>query len=265
MKPIDQYQNQKMLAERLTPEEKSELIHKFVPLVKIMAYRMIARLPATHMVDDLISCGNIGLLEAVESFNPKLQIKFETFAKFRIRGAMIDEMRQRDWIPRSVRSRLKEIEAIQKKLAADLSRMPEDQEVAAALGMSLEEYHHHLMNIQPAGMISYDQMIGSGEDAKSILDFIEDKSSLHPDLEFQIKELREKIISSLEQLSPDEQLVMSLYYYEGLTLKEIAEVMKVTESRVSQIHAKSLHRLNCRLNQHKGEMEDLEVLQKITE
>jgi RNA polymerase sigma factor for flagellar operon FliA len=265
MKPIDQYRNQTVAAERLSAEEKNDLIHKYVPLVKVMAFRMISRLPSTHLVDDLISCGNIGLLEAVESFNPKLMIKFETFAKFRIRGAMIDEMRQRDWIPRSVRSRLKEIEAIQKKLASELSRLPEDQEVAAALGMNLEEYHHHLMNIQPAGMISYDQLIGSGEDTKSILDFIEDKSSLHPDLEFQIKELKEKIISSLEQLSPDEQLVMSLYYYEGLTLKEIAEVMKVTESRVSQIHAKALHRLNCRLNQHKGDVEDLEILQKGTE
>lgn len=263
MKQLDQYQNQAgSLSGKLTEKEKMDLIQKFVPLVKIMAYRMAARLPTMHLVDDLISCGNIGLLEAIESYNPRLMIKFETFAKFRIRGAMLDEMRQRDWLPRSVRAKLKEIEQVQRKLASELSRMPDDVEMANALGLSLEEYHQLIVNTQPAGMISYDDVVGDSADAKHILDFLEDKTTVHPDLEVQFKELKSRIIDALEQLQQDEQMIMALYYYEGLTLKEISEVMKLTESRISQIHAKALHKLNWKLDRYRKDLEDLEILQK---
>jgi len=238
-------------------EEKVKLIEKYSSLVKITAYRLAARLPSDHMVDDLISCGNIGLLEAIESFNPRLMIKFETFAKFRIRGAMLDEMRQRDWIPRSVRAKMREMDNLKKELSSKLSKIPDDKEMAAALEMSLDEYYEMIVYIQPAGMISYDQMLGGMGDDKNLLDFLEDKSSPHPDFEIQIKELKKRIIEALEQLAQDEQMVMALYYYEGLTLREIAEVLKVTESRVSQIHAKALLKLNWRLDAYRNDVEDL--------
>lgn len=247
-------------APSISKEEKEELVIKYASLVKITAYRLIARLPSDHMLDDLISCGNIGLLEAIENYNPRLMIKFETFAKFRIRGAMLDEIRQRDWIPRGVRSKLRELDVLQRKLASDLSRMPEDHEMAKALEMSLEEYYEMLVHVQPAGMISYDALVNNGDDEKNVLDFLEDRASPHPDLEVQIKDLKRRIIEAMEQLAEDEQIVMALYYYEGLTLKEISRVLKVTESRVSQIHAKALLKLNWRLEHYRGDVQDLEKM-----
>jgi len=244
----------------LSRDEKNSLIIKYASLVKITAYRLAARLPSDHLLDDLISCGNIGLLEALESFNPRLMIKFETFAKFRIRGAMLDEMRSRDWIPRSVRQKMRELDSLQKKLSTDLSRMPADEEMAKALEMSLEDYYDMILYVQPGGMVSYDQIINNYGDDKNLLDFLEDRSSPHPDVEIQIKELKRRIIDALEKLSQEEQLAMALYYYEGLTLKEIAEVIRVSESRVSQIHAKALSKLNWKLSKYRDDVEDLEQL-----
>lgn len=258
MKGLGAYQ--KAAKKDMTREEKNELVGKYASLVKITAYRLVGRLPAHHFVEDLISCGMIGLLEAIESFDPSLMIKFETFAKFRIRGSMIDEMRQRDWIPRSVRARIREIDTLSRKLAVDLQRIPDDNDIAAALKMGLEEYYEYIVDLQPAGMVSYDDVAGFDVAEKNIIDFLEDRSSPHPDLEIQIKELKAGIISALEQLEQDEQLVMSLYYYEGLTLKEIANVLQVSESRVSQIHSKALVKLNWRLDKFKRDV--AELLQK---
>jgi len=249
MKNLGAYQ--KIAKREVSKDEKNELLERYASLVKITAYRLVGRLPANHFVEDLISCGTIGLLEAIESFDPSLMIKFETFAKFRIRGAMIDEMRQRDWIPRSIRAKIREIDSMQRKLAAELSRMPDDQEMAKAFAMSLEEYYEFIVDLQPAGMMSFEDIGGSDVSERNIIDFLEDKSSPHPDVEVQLKELKQRIINALEQLEQDEQLVMALYYYEGLTLKEISEVIQVTESRVSQIHSKALMKLHWRLDAYK--------------
>jgi len=241
----------------MSRQEKNDLVEKYASLVKIAAYRLVGRLPAHHFVEDLISCGMIGLLEAIESFDPSLMIKFETFAKFRIRGAMIDEMRSRDWIPRSVRSKIRELDNLSRKLSVELQRVPDDNDLASALKMSLEQFYEHIIEIQPAGMISYDDVAGFDAAEKNIIDFLEDRSSPHPDIEIQIKELKSGIIEALEQLDQDEQLVMSLYYYEGLTLKEIAAVLQVSESRVSQIHSKSLVKLNWRLDKFRRDVSEL--------
>lgn len=248
---------QKPAKRDLSRDEKNSLVEKYAPLVKITAYRLVGRLPATHFVEDLISCGMIGLLEAIESFDPNLNIKFETFAKFRIRGAMIDEMRQRDWIPRSVRAKMREMDALFRRLSVELQRTPEDQDMAAALKMSLEQYYDYIVELQPAGMISYDDVAGYDMPERNVLDFLEDRSSPHPDLEIQIKQLKSGIIEALEQLDQDEQLVTSLYYYEGLTLKEIAQVLQVSESRVSQIHSKALLKLQWRLDKYKKDMHQI--------
>jgi len=245
---------QKQAKRELSQSEKTELIERYAPLVKITAYRLVGRLPANHIVDDLISCGLVGLLEAIESFDPSLMIKFETFAKFRIRGSMIDEMRQRDWIPRSVRSKIREMDNLFRKLSVELQRVPDEKDMAAALNMNLEEYFEYIVQLQPAGMISYDDVAGHELSEKNILEFLEDRTSPHPDLEIQIKELKAGIISALEQLEQDEQLVMSLYYYEGLTLKEIATILQVSESRVSQIHSKALVKMNWRLDKFKKDV-----------
>lgn len=246
---------QKQAKRELSQAEKSELIERYAPLVKITAYRLVGRLPSSHMVEDLISCGLVGLLEAIEAFDPSMMIKFETFAKFRVRGSMIDEMRQRDWIPRSVRSKIREMDNLFRKLSAELQRVPDDHDMAKALEMNLEDYYNYLVELQPAGMISYDDVAGHDMTERNIIDFLEDRASPHPDLEIQIKELKAGIIGALEQLERDEQLVMSLYYYEGLTLKEIASVLQVSESRVSQIHSKALVKLNWRLDKFKKDVD----------
>ncbi len=250
---------QKASKRDLTKAEKSELCERYAPLVKVTAYRLIGRLPAHHFVDDLISCGMIGLLEAIESFDPGLMIKFETFAKFRIRGSMIDEMRQRDWVPRSIRSRIRELDEVNRRLSSELQRVPDDHDMAKALAMNLEDYFEYVVALQPAGMISYDDVAGYDMAEKNMLEFLEDRKSPHPDLEIQVKELKAGIIEALEQLEEDEQLVMSLYYYEGLTLKEIASVLQVSESRVSQIHSKALLKLHWRLDKFKKDVRELEA------
>lgn len=256
MTKLGEYQKQK--TSKLKAEEKERLVRQYVPLVKIMAYRLVSRLPSSHFVDDLISCGNIGLLEAIESYNPQLAIKFETFAKFRIRGAMLDEMRQRDWIPRSVRSKIREMESAYQKLATQLSRTPSDEEMAKFLHLSLDEYHDLLMQTQPAGLVSLDYLLGDDQsDSRALLDFLEDRRTVDPDLEVQLKELKEKIVTSLEKLEEDEQMLMALYYYESLTFKEIAEVLKVTESRVSQVHAKALMKLQGKLRNIKKDADEI--------
>ncbi len=258
MRNLGAYGRQTTPKRDLSMQEKTQLIEKYAPLVKITAFRLVGRLPHAHFVEDLISCGTIGLLEAIESFDPSLQIKFETFAKFRIRGSMIDEMRSRDWIPRSVRAKIRELDGLQRKLAVELGKIPEDADMAKALNMNLEQYYEFIVDLQPAGMMSYDDISGPDISERSMIEFLEDKSLPHPDMEVQIKELKHKIIGALEQLDQDEQLVMALYYYEGLTLREISEVLQVTESRVSQIHSKALVKLNWRLDQYKHERPVLE-------
>lgn len=258
MSRLGQYEKSKTTS-RLSKAEKEELVLKYASLVKLTAFRLMARLPKEDFLDDLISCGNIGLLEALESFNPNLNIRFESFAKFRIRGAMLDELRHRDWIPRSVRATLRRIDEVHRKLASELDHLPNDQEMAAALEVSLEEYYEMMTYLQPAGFISYEDLTGSRYDDRSVLDFLEDRKSAHPDFELQMKQIKSQIIDALEFLNQEEQMVMALYYYEGLTFKEIGEVLKVSESRISQIHTKTLVRLNLKLKVLKDQIPDLQT------
>ena len=249
---------EKAKKQKLTQKEKTELIEKHVSLVKTTAYRIAGKGTSPIFLQDLIAAGTVGLLEAIEAYDPSLMVKFETFAKFRIRGAMFDDIRCRDWMPRSLRSKLRELSALQQKLATALSRSPTDMEMAAALHMKLEDYYEYVGSIQPGVIISYEELGIPHLSERQIIDYIEDRASPHPDVEMQWKELKNQIILSLEKLDKDEQLVMALYYYEGLTLKEIAEVMQITESRVSQIHSKTLLKLNGRLQGLKNQIDDLD-------
>ncbi len=236
----------------LSEAEKTELIERYAPLVKIAAYRLMGRLPRHFTADDLISAGTLGLLEAINTFDPTLMVKFETYAKFRIRGSMLDELRTRDWLPRGVRVKIREIDALYRNLSADLNRIPEDRDMASALKMSLEDYYEYIVDLQPAGMMSYDELCGGTfESEVDVLKFIEDKSSPHPDVEMQYKELKNRIIEAVQKLDSEEQLMMALYYYEGLTLAEIAEVLNTSDQRVCQMHSKALMRLRWRLDSFK--------------
>jgi RNA polymerase sigma factor for flagellar operon FliA len=244
----------------LNTNERAELAARYAPLVKMSAYRLIGRLPKHLVVEDLISCGTLGLVEAINSYDATMMVKFETYAKFRIRGAMLDELRLRDWLPRSVRAKMREMDALFGKLSVELQRVPDDRDMAAALEMKLEEYYDYIVDLQPAGMMSYDELVGGAHAAElDVLKFIEDKSSPNPDLEIQIKELKGRIIDAISKLDQEEQVLMALYYYEGLTFAEIAEVLNTSDQRICQMHAKALMRLKWRLESYKP---DSSILRK---
>src|SRR3954449_4950685 len=216
------------------------------PMVKFVAGRLGAGLPS-HVDDaDLISYGLMGLIGAIERFEPERGIKFETFAMTRIRGAIIDELRSLDWVPRSVRSRAREIEAAQAKLEHELQRAPSEAELAARLDVSEEELQTSLLEIANSSVYALDELwtvSDSSGDSVSLLDTISDPRAEDPQESLASSEVKDRLTEAISSLPEREQLVVALYYYENLTLREIGEVLGVTESRVSQLHTKAVMRL----------------------
>ena len=229
---------------------RERLVVAYSPMVKFVAGRLGAGLPS-HVEDaDLISYGLVGLIGAIERFEPERGIKFETFAMTRIRGAIIDELRSLDWVPRSVRSRAREIETAQTKLEHELHRAPTDQEMAGALGISVEEFQESLVRISNSSVVALDELwtvSDASGDQVSLLDTIQDPQALDPAAEMDTTEMKDRLADAIARLPEREKLVVALYYYENLTLREIGEVLGVTESRVSQLHTKAVLRLRSRL------------------
>ena len=230
---------------------RDRLILTYAPLVKYVAGRLGSGLPAHVEDDDLVSYGLLGLIGAIERFDPDRDIKFETYAIARIKGAIIDELRSMDWVPRSVRARARDIERAIADLERKLMRAPNDDEIAAKLGVSEEEFQDSLLEISRSSIAALDELwagpSGSG-DAVSLIDTIEDPQAPQPQQAIAQTELREALGESIAQLPEREKLVVTLYYYEELTLREIGEVLGVTESRVSQLHTKAILRLKARLS-----------------
>jgi RNA polymerase sigma factor for flagellar operon FliA len=218
----------------------------YSPLVKYVAGRLGSGLPAHVDEADLISYGMFGLIGAIERFEPEREIKFETYAVARIRGAIIDELRSLDWVPRSIRARARQIEEATTKLEHQLQRAPTDEELAAALDMSLEEFEEALLEISQSSVLALDELwtvSDSSGDQVSLLDTIKDQRAVDPQDALDTSEIRDRLAESIETLPERERLVIALYYYENLTLREIGEVLGVTESRVSQLHTKAVLRL----------------------
>jgi len=236
---------------------RERLVLAYAPLVKYVAGRMSSGLPS-HVEDaDLISYGLLGLISAIERFEPEREIKFETFAITRIKGSMIDELRSLDWVPRSVRSRTREIERANAELEHQLQRAPTDQEIADRLELSLEEFQDSLMRIANSSVVALDELwtvSDASGDQVSLLDTIEDREAVDPAREMDATEMKDRLADAIARLPEREKLVVALYYYENLTLREIGEVLSVTESRVSQLHTKAVLRLKSRLQgDHPGE------------
>jgi RNA polymerase sigma factor FliA len=231
---------------------RERLVVAYSPMVKFVAGRLGAGLPS-HVDDaDLISYGLLGLIGAIERFEPERGIKFETFAMTRIRGAIIDELRSLDWVPRSVRSRAREIEAAQSKLEHELQRAPTEAELAAKLNMTEEELQSALLEIANSSVYALDELwtvSDSSGDQVSLLDTIADEGAADPQEALDSSEIKDLLTEAIGSLPEREQLVVALYYYENLTLREIGEVLGVTESRVSQLHTKAVMRLKSRLQQ----------------
>jgi RNA polymerase sigma factor FliA len=230
-------------------ELRDRLIVMYSPLVKYVAGRLGSGLPAHVDEGDLVSYGLLGLIGAIERYDPDRDIKFETYAIARIRGSIIDELRALDWVPRSVRSRAREIERAIAALEARLGRAPTDEEIASRVGITIVELEESLTDIARSSIAALDELWSvSGEgDQVSLLDTLEDPDSVRPADALDETELREILGDAISRLPEREKLVITLYYYEELTLREIGEVLGVTESRISQLHTKAILRLKARL------------------
>lgn len=248
--------------ERLWLELKSEqsqdardkLILHFSPLVKYVAGRISANLPQNVESADLVSYGIFGLIDAIEKFDLSREIKFETYAMSRIKGAIIDELRALDWVPRSVRHRSKELENAYIVLENRFKRVPTDEEVAEELSISIKDLHNLLTQLSYTSVVALEELwaVGSDkEDKVSLIDTIEDHNSSDPSDIFELSEMKEILADAIDRLPEREKIVIALYYYESLTLREIGEVLSVTESRVSQLHTKAVIRLKAKLRQAK--------------
>jgi RNA polymerase sigma factor for flagellar operon FliA len=233
------------------PALRDRLIVTYAPLVKYVAGRLGSGLPAHVDDEDLVSYGLLGLIGAIERYDPDRDVKFETYAIARIRGAIIDELRALDWVPRSVRSRARDIERAIAELEAKLGRVPTDEEIATKLGLTTDELDESLSEIGRSSIAALDELwtiSGSGGDQVALIDTIEDTDAPDPQGTLSQTELREAIADAIARLPEREKLVVTLYYYEELTLREIGEVLGVTESRVSQLHTKAILRLKARLS-----------------
>jgi RNA polymerase sigma factor for flagellar operon FliA len=229
---------------------RDRLILTYAPLVKYVAGRLGSGLPAHVDEGDLVSYGLLGLIAAIERYDPDRDVKFETYAIARIKGSILDELRAMDWVPRSVRSRAREIERAMTELESKLGRAPNDEEIATKVGITTEELEDSLTDISRSSIAALDELwtvSGSGGDTIALIDTIEDTQGPEPQSAFAQTEMREAIADAISRLPEREKLVITLYYYEDLTLREIGEVLGVTESRVSQLHTKAILRLKARL------------------
>ncbi|HEY4946444.1 MAG TPA: RNA polymerase sigma factor WhiG, partial [Acidimicrobiales bacterium] len=227
---------------------RDQLILHYAPVVKYVAGRVSVGLPRHVDEADLASYGIIGLIDAIERFEPLRNIKFETYAIPRIKGAIIDELRSIDWVPRSVRAKARAVEQSYSKLEATLHRTPTDTEVAADLEMTDTEFQTALRKISFVGVVALDEVFRGGDrsDRSTLGETLPD-SHAGPGDTFEVKETKEALIQAVSQMSEREKTVLTLYYYEGLTLAEIGDILGVTESRVCQIHTKAVLQLRAKL------------------
>lgn len=221
---------------------RNSVIEQYLPLVRRQAFSLKVRLPSGVDVEDLIQAGVEGLLSCVDRFDTESGVAFSTFAHQRIRGAMIDELRSRDWLPRSVRRSGRELEATLRRLEQELGRPPEEREMAAALEMSLADYQQLLLDTNNGLVLSYDDVLTDTPTLET-----SDEEIPEPEAQVSADQLKQRLMEAIEALPEREKLVMTLYYQEELNLKEIGAVLDVTESRVSQLHSQAIKRIRARL------------------
>ena len=238
-----------------SPQLRDKFIRQYMPLVKYVAGKVSVGMPGSVDFDDLVGYGQFGLLDAINKFDPEKNVKFKTYAVTRIRGAIFDELRTLDWVPRSVRQKSREIEDAIVQLESKLGRPASDSEVADAMGISEDEYHKTILKVSGTSVLSLNDVWYSGDESESVSigDCIESPSSLNPEVIVEREEIRRIIIESINELPEKEKMVLVLYYHEDMTFKEIGQVLEVSESRVSQLHTKANLRLRAKLtNFRKG-------------
>jgi RNA polymerase sigma factor FliA len=226
-----------------SPTARDQLILHYSPLVKYVAGRVAVGLPANIEQADLISYGIFGLIDAIDKYDRSRNIKFETYAISRIRGAIIDELRAIDWVPRSVRYKAREIEKAYSALENKLKRPPSDAEIAAEMGISIDDLNHIYTQLSSVSLIALDELMsieGDKGDKLSLLETLEDTKTASPMEAFESEEMKEILVAAINRLPEREKKVITFYYFAGLTLAQIGEVLGVTESRVCQIHTKAV-------------------------
>jgi RNA polymerase sigma factor for flagellar operon FliA len=235
--------------QKLNPNVRGKIINEFAPLIKYIASRIAIRLPPHIDLNDLINAGVIGLIDAIEKFDASKQIKFKTYAEFRIRGAILDELRSMDWVPRSVRQKARKVEDAYARLEYSLGRPASDDEVAKEMNVDMDTFHRLLSDTASVSLLSLDDL---GEDdsdlsKRNLLEFIIQDDKDWPSHKIRYAEVSTMVAKAIQSLPEKERMVISLYYYDELTMKEIGHVLKFTESRVSQIHTKAILRLRSKM------------------
>lgn len=225
--------------------DREQLVQRFVPLVKRIAYHLMARLPASVQFDDLVQNGLLGLLDAMDRYQEGFGAQFETYATQRVRGAMLDGLRENDWLPRNLRRELRRIEGAINQLEHAHGRAPSERELAEALGVSLEDYQKTLHEARGHQLVYFDDFAGDGEEGfleRHFTDNDADPANILED-----KKIKETLVAAISRLPERERLMMALYYEQELNLREIGEVMGVTESRVCQLHSQAIARLRSQI------------------
>ncbi|MBI4620030.1 MAG: FliA/WhiG family RNA polymerase sigma factor [Desulfobacterales bacterium] len=232
----------------LTEEEKEKIIKDSLPFIKYTAYRLAWRLTPQLTVEDLISVGIVGLLDALQRFEQG-RVKLNTFVKFRIKGAMLDELRAMEWMPISIKKKIGLIKKAHLKLERELGRQPEDEEVAESLKISLDEYYSILQNANVTASLRFENFNGkNGEDEVNLAECIPDPNAGNPLEIFEEKNRKELLACLIDELPEKEKLIFSLYYWDEMTMKEIGNVLNLTEGRVCQVHSQTLIRLKGKLS-----------------
>jgi RNA polymerase sigma factor for flagellar operon FliA len=226
---------------------RDRLVLHYAPLVKYVAGRVGTGLPAHVDVGDLIQSGIFGLVDAIEKFEPERGLKFETYAMQRIRGAILDDLRQQDWVPRTVRGGAREVERALERLSARLQRQPSDRELAAELGLDLGDLHDLYAQLQLTSVVALDELVAAGRGTASLAETLPDEGAEDPVATLVDLDNRRQLAGAIAQLAERDRIVVTLYYFENLTLAEIGKVLGVTESRVCQLHTRAVLRLRAKL------------------
>jgi len=234
--------------EPLSAEKRNELILTYTPLIKYIAARLAARLPSQVSVDDLISCGIIGLIDAINKFDVSKNVQFKTYAEFRIKGAMLDELRALDWVPRSVRRKITDLEKAYADIEKKKGRPATDDETAQAMGIDLDSFHRLLDETKAVTFMDIEFLRQKPAEANepSLAEYFA-SDDRDPFTAINLAQIRELMAAAIAELPEKEKLTVSLYYQDELTMKEIGEVMDYTESRISQMHSKAMLRLRAKL------------------
>jgi RNA polymerase sigma factor for flagellar operon FliA len=230
-------------AAAISPEDRERLILEHLPQVRLIARRIHERLPESVSLEDLISTGIVGLISAIDRFDPTHNVKLKTYAEYKIRGAILDSLRGLDWAPRQQRRRVKQIEAAISGIEQRVKRAPTEDEIAVELGLTLEAYHEWLVEVRGVNLGSLESASSQQEEGRDLLKYISDDETMWPSRLLERSELEQLIAEGIDKMPEMERTVLSLYYYEELTLREISKVVDLHESRISQLKSQAILRL----------------------